>query len=44
MTGLAKTLQGWLPDGAILVTLTSTEGSTPRDSGALMIVSASASA
>ncbi len=38
MTGLSATLQGWLADGAILVTLTGTEGSTPRAAGAVMIV------
>lgn len=44
MTGLSKTLRDWLTDGAILVTLTGTEGSTPRAAGAVMIVSNHASA
>lgn len=44
MTGLAATLQGWLAEGAVLVTLTGTQGSTPRESGAVMIVSRDASA
>lgn len=38
MTALSATLQGWLAGGAILVTLTGTEGSTPRAAGAVMIV------
>jgi xanthine dehydrogenase accessory factor len=44
MSALSETLQGWLAHGAVLVTLTATEGSTPREAGAVMLVSASASA
>jgi xanthine dehydrogenase accessory factor len=44
MITLSNTLQGWLAHGAILVRLTGTEGSTPREAGAVMIVSAAASA
>lgn len=38
MTLLATTLSAWLEDGVIIATLTRTEGSTPREAGALMII------
>ncbi len=44
MTGLSATTARWLADGAVLVTLTGTEGSTPRAAGAVMIVSRHTSA
>jgi len=42
MTGLAETLATWLARGeaAVLVTIAATRGSTPRETGARMLVSA----
>jgi xanthine dehydrogenase accessory factor len=41
MTLLANALSAWLKDGAIIATLIRTEGSTPRETGAAMIISQS---
>ncbi len=38
MTLLATALSAWLEDGVIIATLARTEGSTPREAGALMII------
>lgn len=42
MTALASLLGEWLADGAIVATLARTEGSTPREAGAGMIIGRSA--
>lgn len=39
MIPLAPHLSAWLTDGVIIVTLTRTSGSTPREAGAVMLVS-----